>query len=139
MTDLPDHDPDLSDHDRPIPVITIRRSTRSRWAETRRRSIWEPIQPRQRDESVRGPEPSAPPATWGVNKGSWNLSRTASAARAKVTVPRAAPVQDRYFLAFPASLLPVPRLCACREREAGPDTRADGRPPNSSAPRVAAD
>ena len=35
MTDPPDHDPDLSDHDRPIPVITIRRSTRSRWAETR--------------------------------------------------------------------------------------------------------
>src|SRR2546426_12553969 len=35
MPDLPDHDPDLSDHDRPIPVITIRRSTRSRWAETR--------------------------------------------------------------------------------------------------------
>ena len=35
MTDLPDHDPDLRDHDRPIFLITMDRSQRSRWAETR--------------------------------------------------------------------------------------------------------
>jgi hypothetical protein len=35
MTDLPDHDPDLGDHDRPISVITMDRSWRSRCAETR--------------------------------------------------------------------------------------------------------
>jgi len=35
MTDLPDHDPDPGDHDRPIFVITMDRSWRSRWAETR--------------------------------------------------------------------------------------------------------
>jgi transposase len=35
MTDLHDHDPDPGDHDPPIPVITMRRSRRSRWTETR--------------------------------------------------------------------------------------------------------
>jgi hypothetical protein len=35
MTDLPDHDPDLGDHDQPIFVITMDRSGRSQWAETR--------------------------------------------------------------------------------------------------------
>jgi transposase len=35
MTDLPDHDPDPGDHDRPIFLITMDRSRRSRWTETR--------------------------------------------------------------------------------------------------------
>lgn len=35
MTDLPDHDPVFGDHGRPISVITMDRSWRSPWAETR--------------------------------------------------------------------------------------------------------
>jgi hypothetical protein len=35
MTDLRDHDPDPRDHDPPILVITMHRSQRSRWTETR--------------------------------------------------------------------------------------------------------
>ena len=82
MTDLPDHDPDLSDHDRPIPVITIRRSTRSRRTDTRTAPTGSPVgapSPRgvrgcDRERPRRGgPRVAARSANWSGRRGGRKL------------------------------------------------------------------